>query len=472
MNTTSEINAATNTNGRPTIQNNTSTVGSPIQQAEIQDTRYKLTSPEADLEARRAMSIFQALIALRDSEGEEALDQKTLASLKKYEEIISIQNENETVPVQTNQDTSLPEAKLPTIKKDYGFHPLFAISRRLKKIGRALARFDVPKKFNVPKLLKEIKEFLGMEDKDMPKNIEVNNEKAAIKEAMLAGYQPSDETLCLITDGPLLLKVLSRTVHPSIYRLVDLLPDTLKNFFTNNLRQLGFLDMNISHEIGHARQVSKIKKLTTYEVGNALLDYVKTLDESVKRIVLEDAIEKGHNFYNPNIDECLVQLFFRYLPPLDTTRANKISDEGLRESTETLINLTEGLIYSTPKLRLTTDGMRKYVANPCEAEARLVAEAFSAKFAIDDVCEMDEVTYRNRGDFTWSLGRMNDLLTEKAIDNVLLKIEELKARKASENEINIEEKKLQKLYKLSNLTVMARDFLAQEKKLKKQENKA
>lgn len=417
-------------------------------------------SPKVDYQARRAIAVFNALSSIRQEHGDEVFDRKALKILNKVVEALAV---DEQLTVGLKHDEQSQDFNLKQVHKHRMHHKALVLARKplgllkeIWKIGSIFTGldefFEERKPLKLEDLLKEVQEHLGISNEDMP-TIKENDE--LLSEYGAAGYYNSrNDVLGLATNGTFFFRAASKNYHKSLYRLVDIMPASLKHVVDTFYEEAPILKLFAAHELTHKRQLIEVQKLTIDEAKEAICEVINNLDDDTKLDVVNLFISEGTTItINDNdIDDFLVEYFMGTIPKLQESREQAIPQDEIDNSKSILAAWIGTQIYSHPSLRSTPEGMRQYIANPCEVEARMESDALLIEKDFQIIAKTERLSFRNRRRFNSALGSLKDFLVDRLINGMLLRIEEMKASNDSSEAIKNEDERLGRLYKLGGWT--------------------
>lgn len=410
-------------------------------------------STEGKEVTRQAMAIFYALLAIKNSERRDELSPRTLKVLERTEELGVLDPSTED---------NTPEIKLPSFdkkeeeKKAKKMRSNPSIIRNAIGFLGGLLKEGLKgfwygwKKPNIQDTVCKAQRFLEIEDNDMPEI--VLNDPESYRFGGAGVYVPTEHKLHIITDGKILLKVLVSMLSKRLCKLVDLLPEGFGKSLSSFLQDTNALENFLAHELTHSRQFSKVRRLTKDEAIEVIEVYLNNLDDTRIKLLKERIGKKEDPC------KCLKEGFENLFPK---KREGVISESELQESKKTFVNLLDAFIYGIAIGKLKDpEAIRKYTSNSCEIEARLNGGAFVANERIQEVTDGRCETV---GDLNACLRLIRGvLLEERKIDNIILKIEYLKAQDPLNPEIGLLERELHEASELSSPTA-AKAFLFQER---------
>lgn len=309
--------------------------------------------------------------------------------------------------------------------------------------------------------LKKLQEFFGVSDANRPKLVE-NNPELFKKTGGGGAYNFMDHSIYSFTDPEAITQVLLGSIpasfgsmKPSFHRLAFLIPSPVKKLIAQWYNK-SELPTNIqAHEYTHSTQGTQMRKLTQAEIEEVIKWYVEHLDERAKKVILS-GVKEDKDIALSDEDK-IVKALTSAFSTFPQNRTEPISEEELATSKWLLINSLNAMLLANPAFR-NGSGLLKYALNPLEMEARLGASAYVAKSTAKSADH---------------LKTSQKFLFEVAVNDQLLKIDEMKRNGATVEQIKQEEKNLKEFIfnsGIGNMNNSSTLFFIANRLKKKEEN--
>ncbi len=382
-------------------------------------------SPETALLADKARAIFHSLEVIRNDGGSSVIGRdvsKVVDRVRALEMLYQnpMQFETEKADgIKLKLPKPSEEAQLVTASRIsflQGLKALISVCREpgkvdlknlIERINKFLSIQNYP-----PVQLMEIDERLMEKIKELPERDRLKV-RFLLKNGAAASYNASGDTVRIFTDH----LVLTRNRLP--------LPQFVKNILTNLIRKVGLIELNTAHELVHRKQSYKIKDLRLYEVKQILSGYLDSLDRQTKKILLKDKDIKAVDDSITDPKERMIIGLLKDLPELSNEkRLTELDGSEYQQMKLGLIELVEAGILSFKEIRTTPQGIRRYIVNKPEMEARLGSSAFVVNKDIEMLSKLREVTNENRAEVLKALTRIENFLIEKTMNDGFLRMEE------------------------------------------------
>ena len=391
-----------------------------------QDRATTEISSEAALLADSARAIFCSLDAIR-ADGGVSIIGRDVSEVVDRVHALEVLYQN-PMQFETEKSNGI-KLKLPKPSEEA---QLFTASRIsfLQGLKAFISACGEPDKVGLKNLIESVNKFLSMQDYPPIKLIEINerlleniNELSErdrhkvmflLRNGAAASYNANRDTVRISTD----YLVLTRNRFP--------LPRFAKNLLTNLIRGVGLIELNTAHELVHRRQGYELQSLKLYEVKQILTEYLDTLDLQTKRILLKSKDIKTIDSSITDPEERIIAGLLKDLPEFSNEkRLTGLDSKKYHELKLRLIEYIEAGILSFKEMRATPQGIRRYVVNRPEMEARLASSAFVVNKDIEILSKLKEITNENRAKVLKALKRIENFLIEKTMNDGLLRMEEL-----------------------------------------------
>lgn len=442
-----------------------------------------LITPKVELQARRAMSVFQALMEIKKEQGEGIFDRRTARYIREIEELKKIEDHLPPSIAECEADNNIKAIKFYQPKWHQRITGTFRNQLWIPRVIFDL--FKIPKRFDLKKVLKEAQIHLGLSDDDLPRTIVTDDISYYTEQSTHAGqYTMHEDTLSVQTDGFRFFRMGSKAYNPSFRYWFDMLPKTIRDGLTYIYRDSCAIDLYVCHELTHKRQALNIQKLTLDEAKEVLEGYLERLDIQLKRFLLTMIIgvhnlelgntaidEKAESIYRGKVEDHevekqLIEELFKFLPVFREEREAEIIDEE-RSKCAVILALTVNEIFDRYLYpHRASANMERYIRYPGEIEARMEADAFMLEQSLQQLQEIkDTDSSKSRKNLPLALKYLKGFLVGRVINGILLRV----ARGiASKQEIKREEDKIKALKKLTHATSTS-EYLETEDRLRRWE---
>ena len=344
--------------------------------------------------------------------------------------------------------------------------------------GRGLLRlcgledFTV-ERFDIEGELKKLQRFFGISDAAVPKVSE--NDPKLFEKGAGGAYSLKNHALKVFTHEDAVTSAILGSIpaafgsqHQSFHRLAFFVPAPVKKFMLMIFNKGGLFKSTLAHEYTHSTQGVQIRKLPQSEIEEIVRWYIEKLDPKVKKILLSDEnIKKTEGSFSSDEAKLLKYYMTDLFSDFPKERKEPISEEELATSKYLLLSLLEAGLLGLPKIRNSSEGLLRYALNQDEMEARLGAGAY---MFLDNLGSKDQQEDLNPG----TIRAAQCFLYEVAVNDQLLKIDEMKRNGALEKEVNEEENKLKEFISKEGLLNMnlSSVLFTMSKNLETKENQA
>jgi hypothetical protein len=310
-----------------------------------------------------------------------------------------------------------------------------------RAIGKETVRmFKEKPTYDVNKAVSTAQKHLGIADKDMPTVVQnLKYEHPVLGELDMTGraaafYNPKTHSIHVEPDGFKFAREFVGKVSQGSAKLMDKLPQSLKNFVGNAVLKKYPPDQVMIHEMTHSRQALPIQRLTQAQAEAVLKS---------KGITSEYTLKEDLNV-------------FKF-----AAETQKLSPDELAASEKALWELYQGIKAAQemiPNL-FSGKGIRPYVASAAEIEARQQAALFNKNVAINTLENGGNLT---AAESTHAFKNIRGSVIEERLNQTLVKLNELEAAQAPAAEIAAQEELLRGTSSVFGGGSMTKDMVNQD----------
>lgn len=437
----------------------------PLVHKKVNLPTAKSVSPKIELETAKALAVFQALQRIREEDGDDVFDSRTLRYMKSVEEALKLENEPEGFSSRYDGMVIPGDFKL----EKYKLHQrgINTVKRSVQIAWDLLSPFlfKTPQKLDVDKLIRDVQEHLQMDDSELPRSIAIDPPFLRQVGGAAGYYNPQTDEFGLTSEITPLLVAAARSINPSLERLVDMLPRSITDGLTYLYRDSPVPKLITSHELTHKRQMNGVMLLTHREAYECLIDIVNNLSNSDRNLFVDFCSTLMEEPIPLDKERFIVDSVFEVcLPRFQDSRDIEVSSEELEKAKLILQSFVLASVFGGHRdFRETSSGMRRYISNSCEVEARLESNAYLIQEDFDLLANAGRVTFTERPRVSGAIGLLRGFILDRAINSVLMRIEAMKSQGVEDPNIEKEEDKLWKLYKLNGWSITGEQLFMEKR---------